>query len=168
MKLYDLSNVRALVVDDNRFMRSVVVNILKNFGVDHIAQANNGDKAFQEVKELELDLIFTDWEMEKVSGFELVTKIREDRRNPNHMVPIIMITANTFRENVLAARDAGVTEFLAKPISAMSVYRRVLSVIESPRVFVNTEDYFGPDRRRRDDPEYTGPDRREDTEESQI
>ena len=164
MKLYDLSNLRVLVVDDNRFMRTVIVNILKSFGVEHIAQAPDGEKALHDVRELELDLIFTDWEMARVSGFELIRSVRADRRNPNHMVPIIMVTANTFKESIMQARDAGVTELLAKPISASSLYKRIASVIETPRDFVRTGDFFGPDRRRRVDPSYNGEDRRSETD----
>ena len=71
-----------------------------------------------------------------------------------------MITGHSTMARVNEARDAGVSEFLAKPLTARGVIERLHQAIENPRTFVRTEDYFGPDRRRRDDPAYTGPRRR--------
>ncbi len=77
------------------------------------------------------------------------------------MLPIIMLTANSEPEYVVEARDRGVTEFLAKPFTVDSLYRRLVSVIARPRPFVNAEQYFGPDRRRRQVP-HGGRNRRAD------
>jgi DNA-binding response OmpR family regulator len=81
-----------------------------------------------------------------------------DSRNP--YLPIIMMTGHSERYRVMEARDAGVTEFVAKPLTAKSVLERIQAVIYRPRPFVRTADYFGPDRRRKDDPNYDGPRRR--------
>jgi DNA-binding response OmpR family regulator len=86
--------------------------------------------------------------------------VRTSNDCPNPYVSIIMVTGYTQLEHVHLARDAGVTEFLAKPISANSVLARMTAVIENPRAFVRTPDYFGPCRRRRHDKDYTGPERR--------
>jgi DNA-binding response OmpR family regulator len=77
-------------------------------------------------------------------------------------VPIIMITGHTEKHQVEAARDAGITEFLIKPITAQSLFSRITEVVERPRAFVRCESYFGPDRRRRNVESYTGPWRRHD------
>ena len=71
-----------------------------------------------------------------------------------------MMTGHSERSRVVEARDAGVTEFVAKPLTAKSVLERMQAVIFHPRPFVRTATYFGPDRRRRDDPTFVGPWRR--------
>src|SRR6516225_2317037 len=86
--------------------------------------------------------------------------IRQPGANANPYVPIIMLTGHSEKKRVIAARDAGVTEFLAKPISAKALYQRILNVVANPRPFIKTRTYFGPDRRRNVNPNYSGPDRR--------
>jgi len=86
--------------------------------------------------------------------------IRQPGANNNPYVPIIMLTGHSEKKRVIAARDAGVTEFLAKPISAKWLYQRVLNVVANPRPFIRTRSYFGPDRRRNTNPNYIGPERR--------
>ena len=71
-----------------------------------------------------------------------------------------MLTGHSERARVMAARDAGVTEFLTKPISAKGLYQRIVNVVFNPRPFIRTETYFGPDRRRNVNPNYNGPERR--------
>ena len=99
--------------------------------------------------------------MEPVNGCEFTKLLRTARDSPNHFVPIIMLTAYAERSKVEAARDAGVTEFCAKPVTATELYRKVCAVINTPRSFVRTSVYFGPDRRRRKDDGYKGKERRE-------
>jgi two-component system chemotaxis response regulator CheY len=77
-------------------------------------------------------------------------------------VPIIMITGHTEKQRVEAARDVGVTEFLAKPITAHNLFARIAEIVERPRAFVRCDSYFGPDRRRRQIDDYAGPWRRKE------
>jgi len=93
-------------------------------------------------------------------GLELTQMIRQPGANGNPYVAIIMLTAHSEKQRVVAARDAGVTEFLAKPISAKALYQRILNVIVNPRPFIKTKTYFGPDRRRNVNPNYVGTERR--------
>ena len=76
------------------------------------------------------------------------------------MFPIIMLTGHSEKRRVIEARDTGVTEFLAKPISAKALYQRVLNVVANPRPFIKTKSYFGPCRRRNNHGNYVGPERR--------
>ena len=78
----------------------------------------------------------------------------------NPFVPIVMLTGHTSLERVHQARDAGINEFLAKPVSSKNLLGRLVSVIEHPRPFVRARCYFGPCRRRRRNDEYHGPERR--------
>ena len=90
----------------------------------------------------------------------LVRALRNDRESPSPYVPIIMLTAYSNYEDVCATRDSGVTEYLVKPFSVRALADRILSVIDHPRPFVRSPDYFGPDRRRRADAGHAGPFRR--------
>jgi DNA-binding response OmpR family regulator len=86
--------------------------------------------------------------------------IRQPGANANPFAPIIMVTGHTEKPRVTAARDAGITEFLAKPISAKALYQRIVNVVANPRPFIKTKTYFGPDRRRSSSSNYIGPERR--------
>ncbi len=106
------------------------------------------------------DIVITDWAMPIFDGLELTQMIRQPGANANPYVPIIMLTGHSEKKRVMAARDAGVTEFLAKPISAKALYQRIINVVANPRPFIKTKTYFGPDRRRNVNPNYIGPERR--------
>jgi response regulator RpfG family c-di-GMP phosphodiesterase len=94
-----------------------------------------------------------------LTGIEFTRLLRTSADSPDKFIPVIMTTGYSDRSTVIAARDAGVTEFLAKPITAKALYGRVLEVINNPRPFIRSKTYFGPDRRRRDEP-FDGPERR--------
>jgi two-component system chemotaxis response regulator CheY len=106
------------------------------------------------------DIVITDWVMPIFDGLELVQMIRQPGANANPYVPIIMLTGHSEKHRVVRARDAGITEFLAKPISATALYERILNLIANPRPFIRTKTYFGPDRRRNANVNYIGPERR--------
>ena len=93
-------------------------------------------------------------------GLELTQMIRQPGANANPYVAIIMLTGHSEKKRVASARDAGVTEFLAKPISAKGLYQRIVNVVANPRPFIKTKTYFGPDRRRNTNNAYIGPERR--------
>ena len=105
-------------------------------------------------------VVITDWAMPIFDGLELTQMIRQPGANANPFVPIIMLTGHSEKKRVMAARDAGITEFLAKPLSAKALYERIANIVLNPRPFVRTKGYFGPDRRRNGNPAYSGPERR--------
>jgi CheY-like chemotaxis protein len=144
-------------------MRKLVVTILQAFGVSQIHEADSGNRAWMVLRESNPDVIVADWVMEGMSGIELVQKIRTDPSTPNPFVPVIMLTGHTHIDHVRQARDAGVNEFIAKPVSVKTMMSRLVAVIEHPRPYVRTSAYFGPCRRRRGVDEYRGPERRADT-----
>ena len=98
--------------------------------------------------------------MEGMSGLDFMRQVRTSPQSPNPFVPVIMLTGHTHIDHVRQARDAGVNEFLAKPVSVKAILTRLISVIEHPRPYVRTKSYFGPCRRRRGADEYHGPERR--------
>ena len=163
MAEYNLERVNFLVVDDNRHMRALVKGILIALGVKGIIKASNGVDAFRELHHFAADIIIADWNMDPLNGIDFTRLVRTADDSPNHFVPIILLTSYTELNRVMEARDAGISEFLAKPISARKLYSRVQSIIESPRPFIRTTGmnaYFGPDRRRMDHASYKGPERR--------
>ena len=98
--------------------------------------------------------------MEPLDGIDFVRLLRNSPDSPNPMAPVIMITGHSTMRRISEARDVGVNEFLAKPLTARGVLDRLQKVIDHPRPYIRTEDYFGPDRRRKADPNYDGPRRR--------
>ncbi len=156
---YDL--LKILLVDDNHHMRVLLGEILRAIGVKHIFEAGDGAAALQMMKTNQVDIIMTDLSMQPLDGIDFVRLVRRAKDSPNQMCPVIMITGHSTMERVREARDAGVDEFLAKPLTAKGVIERMTQVIDNPRPYVRTETYFGPDRRRRADPNFTGPWRRE-------
>lgn len=161
MKLaYRLENLRILIVDDNAHIRQLLRTVLSAVGVRNIDIAEDGVRGFESFCRLDYDLVFTDYEMEPISGIDLVELIRTSTKSPNPYIPVIMISAYSDQDRVQLARDHGVTEFLAKPFTVERLMSRMQTVIEEPRAFVKTDTYFGPDRRRKEDPSYMGPERR--------
>ena len=163
MSGYRFDRLKILVVDDNIHMRKLVVTILQAFGVIQIYEADTGTRAWQVIMESNPDIVVLDWVMEGMSGLDLVQMIRTNAMAPNPFVPVIMLTGHTQIEHVRMARDAGVNEFLAKPVSVKGMMTRLAAVVEHPRPYVRTGGYFGPCRRRRGHDEYRGPERRSET-----
>lgn len=157
---YNLNEVKILLVEDMPPMLALTKSILKIFGFKDIEVASDGQEAFRIFQQHKSDLIITDWLMEPVGGLELLKKVRKSPNSPNPCVPIIFMTGFADMDRVESARDGGVTEFLIKPFTAKDMYSRIVQVIEKPRQFVNTGEFFGPDRRRRKKLEYYGPKKR--------
>jgi CheY-like chemotaxis protein len=155
---YDL--LKILLVDDNHYMRVLLAEILRAIGVHYIYEANDGAEGLQMMRDFPIDLVMTDLSMQPLDGIDFVRLLRNSPDSPNQMAPVIMITGHSTFTRVNEARDAGVNEFLAKPLTARGVIERLHQTIENPRSFVRSDDYFGPDRRRRNDPAYKGPRRR--------
>ncbi|MRG73570.1 response regulator [Alphaproteobacteria bacterium HT1-32] len=160
MQSHSLERVNFLIVDDNKAMRHLVETVLKALGAVNILEATNGAEAFAEMANFPADIVICDWNMQPMDGIAFTREMRTGADSPNRYVPIILLTGHTELSRVREARDVGVNEFLAKPISATSIYSRIKSIIERPRQFVRSPEYFGPDRRRRDLKEYPGPFRR--------
>lgn len=156
----DLKSLSVLVVDDNPNMRQILSAILKSFGVRSIYEADDGLGALRILNVREVDIIFTDLMMQPVDGLAFVRWIRTSTASPCAFVPIIMITGHATQRALNEARMAGVTEFLAKPLTARGVLHRLNEVINNPRPFVRVGAYFGPCRRRRIDHEFVGAERR--------
>jgi CheY-like chemotaxis protein len=152
--------LKALIVEDNMHMRALLRALLNSIGITEIAEAVNGQAAVELLHTHSPDLVLTDLAMAPMDGLEFTRHIRNHEDSPNPFVPIIMVSGHTEKHRVEAARDAGVTEFLAKPVNAHNLFSRIAEIVERPRAFVRCDTYFGPDRLRRQLENYAGPRRR--------
>ena len=149
-----LAKLCVLVADRDFRTASLVQRILFSFGFRNLDITTNGESALALLRARPYDIIITEWEMAPVDGVSLIKAIRaakDDKRIPRD-IPILMLTGRTDLGSVAAARDAGVTEFVAKPFSAKTISNRIIQIIDNPRPFVESEEYIGPDRRRRGTP----------------
>jgi CheY-like chemotaxis protein len=161
-------SLKALIVEDNAHMRSLLRALLNSAGIKQVVEAGNGRAALTMLRENKSDLVLSDLAMKPMDGLEFTWHVRNDEHSPNPFVPIIMITGHTEKYRVQAARDAGVTEFLAKPITAHNLFTRIAEIVERPRAFVRCDTYFGPDRRRHTQEDYAGPWRRKDDFQQEV
>jgi two-component system, chemotaxis family, chemotaxis protein CheY len=158
--LSKFARVMVLVVDDNHYMRVIVCTMLRSMGITLIREASDGIEALEIVRDWRPDVIILDLMMEQLDGIEFTKLLRKGSDSPHPYVPIIMMTGHTDRRHVLEARDAGINEIIAKPLTAKALIDRMKSVINNERGWVKSSTYVGPDRRRRNNPEYRGPFRR--------
>jgi CheY-like chemotaxis protein len=156
----DFNRLRFLVIEDSAHMRRILRTLLNGFGAREVYEAEDGASGLEAFTHFMPDIVIADWVMPIFDGLELAQMIRQPGANANPYVPIIMLTGHSDKNRVMIARDAGITEFLCKPISPKSLYERILNVVAKPRPFVKTKTYFGPDRRRGVNPGYSGPERR--------
>lgn len=156
----NLSKISCLIAEDSAPIKSLLVNVITQLGINYIDAADNGEQAYELFKKKRHDIVLTDWMMEPISGLELTHLIRQDKLSPNKFAPVIMLSGYASFKRVFEARDAGVTEYMVKPFSAHDIAHRISHVINHPRDFVHCKTYFGPDRRRRVDLNYDGEYRR--------
>jgi CheY-like chemotaxis protein len=154
-----LKGLDVVVVDDIERMRAYHRAALEASGAGRIREAADGGEAFRIVREDPPDIVVTDYGMEPEDGVELLLKIRDRNLSPNPYLPVVMVTAYTERSRIRKARDAGVNAVLHKPVSPQQLWNSVAEAMNDPRPFIETRNYFGPDRRAVR-AAYDGPERR--------
>jgi two-component system, chemotaxis family, chemotaxis protein CheY len=157
---YNLEELNVLIVEDNKHMQLLLKEILRSFRIRNIRTADDGADGLKELKTFAADLVIADWNMEVLDGLDFIRMVRTGSDSNNPYVPIIMLTGHTETNRIIEAREAGMSEYLAKPVSAKSLYQRICLIIEKPRQFVKAGLYFGPDRRRRKSTDKTNKGRR--------
>ena len=155
-----LADLKTLILDDNAHMRGLVRTILVSFNIRKVIEAADAESGLKLIGANEFDLAFVDFRLGERDGLTFCRDIRVGEDSPNPFLPIIMITAYSEVSRVKQAMNAGIDEFLVKPVRASDVAARINSVVQRRRPFVRSDDFFGPDRRRRVDPKYNGPMRR--------
>lgn len=139
--------IDVLVADDSVQMRAYHRSVLDLMGAARVREAGDGGEAFRAICEDAPDLLITDYGMAPQDGIALTRSVRTDARSPNAFLPIIMVTAYTDKKRIGTARDAGVHQLLHKPIAPEDLALKISEVIDDPRPFIRTRNYFGPDRR---------------------
>lgn len=160
MQSYNLEKLSIMVLEKHLLVRKLLTDVFREFGVPNVQSTPDPDVAWNMFQRFPVDLILSDWTYD-LDGMGFLKKVRQDMDTPNPFIPVIVCTANTEYLQVCFARDMGMTEFLAKPVSAQTIYARICAVIESNRPFIRIHDFFGPDRRRRQGVSFGGEDRRQ-------
>ncbi|MBC7770842.1 MAG: response regulator [Phycisphaerales bacterium] len=158
--MMSLSDLHLLVVDDNKQMRHVLRCLLRAGGIVKVTEAESAEQALGVMRASPIDLVLLDWKMAPIDGLSFARAVRWNSASPNPYIPILMLTAHTETSRVEAARDAGVSGFVKKPISTRLLFDRIAFALTDTRTFVRTEDFFGPDRRHGMFKRHSGPFRR--------
>lgn len=120
-------NMRILVVDDFQTMRRIVINLLNQLGFKNVTEAADGVQALDKVRTEQIDLIVSDWNMPNMTGIDFLRHIRTDEKLK--ATPFIMVTAEGKKENVIAAVQAGVNNYIVKPFNAATLKEKLIKVI---------------------------------------
>lgn len=155
-----LKRMKVLIVDPNAFMRGVVADSLRRLTITNINAAASAVEAFSVGRTFKPDLIFVDWDAGRMSGLEFTREVRRNTTGISRETPIILLAGVIDHDQLMAARQTGINEFLLKPVSAQGVLSRIEEVVLRPRKFIDSRNYVGPCRRRKEDPNYAGPWRR--------
>lgn len=115
-----------LVVDDYKTMVRIIQNLLKQLGFDNLDEAANGQEALGKLKANNYGLVISDWNMDPMTGYELLQSVRAD--SDLKSTPFIMVTAESKTENVIAAKKAGVNNYIVKPFNAATLKQKMISV----------------------------------------
>ena len=121
------SSMPILVVDDYQTMVRIIRNLLKQLGFDNVDEASDGSEALAKMRERKYGLIISDWNMQPMTGLQLLQEVRADGKLRN--LPFIMITAESKTENVIAAKQAGVSNYIVKPFNAETLKEKIEKVM---------------------------------------
>jgi CheY-like chemotaxis protein len=153
--LFDRLSV--LIVDDSIFSTKVLVEVLRALRIDRISKVKDGKEAVSVLRSFKnpltaglpaYDIILLDYRMPSINGAMVLRWIRQSPESADRFQPVVMMSAVAETATVAVARDLGVSEFLAKPFTVKAVTDKLVEVIDNPRPFYHTRDFFGPDRRR--------------------
>ena len=121
------SELRVLVVDDMSVMRTILKALLNNMGIQDIMEATDGEMALQTLQGNKVDLILSDWNMPKMTGIELLRRVREDMQLQH--IPFVMISAEATSENIARAIRLHVSQYLIKPVSAAQLEQKIYPLL---------------------------------------
>ncbi|MHA0913173.1 chemotaxis response regulator CheY [Kosakonia cowanii] len=121
-------NLRFLVVDDFATMRRIVRNLLKDLGFNRVEEAEDGLDALNKLREDAFDFVISDWNMPNMDGLQLLTEIRNDANLKT--MPVLMVTAEAKKENIIAAAQAGASGYVVKPFTAATLEEKLNKIFE--------------------------------------
>lgn len=156
----EISRLRILVHDPAPLMAAAVKDLLNFVGVRDVVVARDLREAMAALMLRPWDVVFTDWDPETRAENQLATRIRQGDFDINRYLSVVVTINGVTPEVVHAARDSGANEIMVKPLTGAAVRDKLTSVVVNPRSFVETDAFFGPDRRRRRSGDFGGQDRR--------
>lgn len=121
------TQVKILVVDDYATMRHILRNLLSTIGMTEVEEASDGGEALSKLRAGKFDLVISDWNMEPVTGLDLLRQVRSDQALAR--LPFLMVTAESKTENVIAAKQAGVSNYIVKPFNAETLKTKIAAVM---------------------------------------
>lgn len=163
MQRPDFARLKVLVADPSPHMADLVASMLRTLGIKKIAEVSDSAAALFALGRQDYDVLLIDEALAPLDGVKLTRKLRQDAESSNQKAVIVMTFAIAEQRRIEEARDAGVTEFIRKPLSAAILASRIESALSHPRDFVAAEAYAGPDRRRKRAP-VSGGERRKDAQ----
>ena|ERR1051326_6289846 len=121
------TNMRVLIVDDYHTMLRILRNLLRQLSLENVEEASDGEEAFSKLQTQPCDLVISDWNMQPVTGLDLLKRVRADTKIKR--IPFIMVTAESKTENVIAAKQAGVSNYIVKPFNSETLRAKIASVM---------------------------------------
>ncbi len=143
----NIAGLSFLLADPNPHSTVIVHSILRGFGATRIIEVRNTHDAIQVLTDQKIDMLLVDPTLPKGGGLAFIRSMRQNPNNPCRTMPILVVTGDTRTSSIKAARDSGANLVLAKPVSPAALYERLTWIAFNPRSFVETNKYFGPDRR---------------------
>lgn len=120
-------NMKVLVVDDYKTMVRIIRNLLKQLDFNNVDEAADGSAALRKLRDGDFGLVISDWNMEPMTGIQLLKEVRSDEKLKD--LPFIMVTAESKTENVVAAKEAGVNNYIVKPFNAATLKSKLVGVL---------------------------------------
>jgi CheY-like chemotaxis protein len=143
----NLRDLVILIADPNAYARRITNGILRGFGANKVLEVEQSLGLFQVLTGQKIDILLCDTRLPPHGGLMLTRSIRRNSHNENRTIPILLMSSDTSESTIKNARDAGANMVVAKPMSPKSLYDRLGWIAFNPRPFIDTETYFGPDRR---------------------
>ncbi len=146
-----LDGLTVLLADGSKFNRKLLAQMLAEFGVTTILEAEDGEAAHEALRRGPIDLVICDTLLEKQDGITLTRAVRHEAGAGYRAVPILLLAGHTRQGDIIRMRDCGASMILAKPVAPKALYDRLAWIAKDPRPFVESAVYSGPDRRHRED-----------------
>lgn len=143
-----LSQCRILVLDDSPLMLELIKTCLRSFNVKDVVAIDDPAECMERLESGRYDALIIDWRLRESDGLDMVRQIRRTLSDPLRRIPIVLCTGYSEYDRVIEASEAGIHEMLCKPVTPKELYLKLTSALTSDRVFVETVDYVGPERRQ--------------------
>jgi two-component system, chemotaxis family, chemotaxis protein CheY len=143
----NLRDLAILVADPSSYISMLIHSMLRGFGANKVLEVRNSISVFQALMAQRIDILICDAQLPSHGGLALVRAIRGRTDNEHRTIPILLMSSDSSEATVKRARDSGANMVIAKPLAPASLYDRLSWIAFNPRKFVDTPNYFGPDRR---------------------